>query len=45
VGDLARGAASAADPVLYLRAIRRGTVGTVPPEVMEQEIDLSDEPT
>ena len=29
---------------LYLRAIRRGTVGTVPPEVMEQEIDLSDEP-
>jgi MFS transporter, DHA3 family, tetracycline resistance protein len=28
---------------LYLRAIRRGTVGTVAPEVMEQEIDLSDE--
>jgi MFS transporter, DHA3 family, tetracycline resistance protein len=31
--------------ILYLRAIRRGTVGTVPPEVMEQGIDLSEEPT
>jgi DHA3 family tetracycline resistance protein-like MFS transporter len=30
---------------LYLRAIRRGTVGTVPPEVMEQGIDLSEEPS
>jgi MFS transporter, DHA3 family, tetracycline resistance protein len=29
---------------LYLRAIRRGTVGTVPPDVMDQEIDLTDEP-
>ena len=29
---------------LYLRAIRRGTVGTVAPDVMEQEIDVSEEP-
>jgi MFS family permease len=28
---------------LYLRAIRRGTVGTLPPEVMDQEIDLEEE--
>jgi DHA3 family tetracycline resistance protein-like MFS transporter len=27
---------------LYLRAIRRGTVGTVPPDAMDQEIDLTD---
>jgi len=27
---------------LYLRAIRRGTVGTLPPEVMDQEIDLEE---
>ncbi len=27
---------------LYLRAIRRGTVGTVPPDAMDQEIDLAD---
>jgi hypothetical protein len=27
---------------LYLRAIRRGTVGTVPPNVMDQEVDLAD---
>jgi DHA3 family tetracycline resistance protein-like MFS transporter len=30
---------------LYLRAIRRGTVGTVPPDVMDMEIDLSEEQT
>ncbi len=29
---------------LYLRAIRRGTVGTLPPEVMDQEIDLEEQP-
>ena len=28
--------------VLYLRAIRRGTVGTVPPDEMDQEIDLAE---
>jgi len=28
--------------ILYLRAIRRGTVGTLAPEVMEQEIDLAE---
>ena len=27
---------------LYLRAIRRGTVGTVAPDAMDQEIDLAD---
>jgi DHA3 family tetracycline resistance protein-like MFS transporter len=27
---------------LYLRAIRRGTVGTLAPEAMEQEIDLAE---
>jgi hypothetical protein len=27
---------------LYLRAIRRGTVGTVEPDAMDQEIDLAD---
>jgi DHA3 family tetracycline resistance protein-like MFS transporter len=27
---------------LYLRAIRRGTVGTVPPDAMDQEIDLAE---
>jgi DHA3 family tetracycline resistance protein-like MFS transporter len=27
---------------LYLRAIRRGTVGTVPPDEMDQEIDLAE---
>jgi MFS transporter, DHA3 family, tetracycline resistance protein len=28
--------------LLYLRAIRRGTVGTVAPDAMDQEIDLAD---
>jgi MFS transporter, DHA3 family, tetracycline resistance protein len=28
---------------LYLRAIRRGTVGTLPPEAMDEEIDLAEE--
>ena len=28
---------------LYLRAIRRGSVGTLPPEAMDQEIDLEEE--
>jgi hypothetical protein len=28
---------------LYLRALRRGTVGTRPPEEMDQEIDLVEE--
>ena len=28
---------------LYLRAIRRGTVGTVPPDAMDQEIDLTEQ--
>jgi DHA3 family tetracycline resistance protein-like MFS transporter len=29
---------------LYLRAIRRGTVGTLPPDVMDQEIELEGQP-
>ena len=28
--------------ILYLRAIRRGTVGTLPPDEMDQEIDLAE---
>ena len=28
---------------LYLGAIRRGTVGTLPPDAMDQEIDLAEE--